>query len=310
MTIEYLNKFNKSNLIFVHIPKTGGTNICSMFGISTKDTMYNMDWEQTPWSPMPKHIEEVDGESGETLLKPILIRNHKTAAQRKYLITGKKSNAINELDSINKTFAKREDIRFNGYAPTDNTDSVWENSASMIRNPYDRVVSLYYWAKAFWKYKEGLDLPGYPKFETWIEDNFGIADRISQEDLHELFKRVRYQSETLGNDNSKWYTSDIIKELGPLPNFRMPCFYWVTDNTDSIIVNDIVKLEDASPEMRNSDNENAWKPVKKHYSYLYNKRTYDLITKYYRIDLDTFNYTFENNANIKTKQNKTNKTWI
>ena len=77
----------------------------------------------------------------------------------------------------------------------------------------------------------------------------------------------------------------------------MPCFYWVTDNTDSIIVDDIVKLENASPEMRSFDGGNMWRLLKKHYSYSYNQRTYDIITKYYRIDLDTFDYTFEDKTN-------------
>lgn len=260
--MEYLNSFNNKSITFIHIPKTGGTSIIAMFdGIKLSDAMYPIDWEQTPWAPMPTYRQELNTDTDEVQLVHLKINNHITAIQRRRL------KMVDDVEN-------------------------WKNTASLIRNPYDRAVSLYYFGKSFWKYKEGLDMPKYPEFNDWIETTFGAISRIDEYDRHDLFAEVRSQSEFLPEDNSKWFTLDLLHKTGHLPNFYMPQFYFISDNDNKIIVEQVIKLEDAMNDMSHKGN-NAVRPDK-HYSWHYNQQTYDIITNYYRKDLQQFNYEFEN----------------
>tara|TARA_R110001592_G_scaffold192795_14_gene439853 strand:+ start:12386 stop:13468 length:1083 start_codon:yes stop_codon:yes gene_type:complete len=281
--MEYLNDFNNNSLTFIHIPKTGGTSINSMFpdSISLEETYYNIDWEQTPWAPMPTHRQELNTETNEIVFKTLRINNHKTAIQRRReILKDDVGVPVEELPV---------GVRDNGNPGSND----WSLTKAMIRNPYDRVISLYYFGKSFWKYKEGYDMPKYPNFNDWVESQFGPVSRLSQQEMHNLFSEVRKQSEWLPADNSKWFTLELLHKTGHLPNFYMPQFYFLTDNDNKIIVEDIIKLEDAKKDMTHKGGTDV-RPDK-HYSWHYNQKTYDIITNYYRMDLDHFNYEFENN---------------
>ena len=171
--MEYLSTFNRKSLKFVHIPKTGGTSIGLMFSdkVKLENTMYPVDWEQSPWAPMPTYRQELNTESNEIEFKRLTINSHITAIQKKYIVT----QTTNDSNQIIET---PDGTRIG-------PDTKWDCTACLVRNPYDRVVSLYYYGKQFWKYKEGMDVPEYPEFEQWVEDVFGRISELTPEEMHD-----------------------------------------------------------------------------------------------------------------------------
>lgn len=284
--MEHLNDFTREDLIFIHIPKTGGSSIGYMFEdtITQESIMYPIDWEQTPYAPMPTYTQGLNTDTGEVEFQHLVFNNHITAIQKKYLVTGKPSPQT--PDEV-----KEKEPPAPGTRDNSPRSDGWVNTACTIRNPYDRVVSLYYFGKSFWKYKEGMDVAKCPDFNEWVQQTFGWAMSLTEEnELEDTFKEIRKQSEFLPTDNSKWFTLDLISKTGHIPHFMMPQFYFITDHLDEIIIEKVIKLEDAKKEMVHKGITQD-RPMK-HYSWFYNQETYDIVTHFFRKDLEVFDYKF------------------
>lgn len=135
---------------------------------------------------------------------------------------------------------------------------------TVVRNPYDRIVSEYKYIQngenEYWKDFKNLN------FDLFIEKIF-LLDEFKRYDLFDSHFNLQYNFIEDGEDLIKLFKYESLQEA----------FDWLNLITDSTI---------AFPHERNSE--------KMHYSFYYKyKRTIDIVSEFYKKDLEYFNYSFE-----------------
>ena len=205
--------YKKKNLLFIHIPKTGGTVI--------EDEIKNV-YKQTIYSGYTNNI----------------------------------------LDSPYNKFSLQHQFYTILYKYQDKLDINFNNIKifSVVRNPYDRIISDLLW----WKRKKK-----YPEF------------KINYNDTEEIYNFIK--NNYLNRDD--------------LDNHNQPQYKFITDENLNLISNiQIFKCEtlnDANDELNeflgfniNIKREN----VNKNYSKFLNKKSVLLINDFYKKDFELFNY--------------------
>ena len=208
--------YKNKNLLFIHIPKTGGTVI--------EDEIKNV-YKQTIYSGYTNNI----------------------------------------LDSPYNKFSLQHQFYTILYKYQDKLDINFNNIKifSVVRNPYDRIISDLLW----WKRKKK-----YPEF------------KINYNDTEEIYNFIK--NNYLNRDD--------------LDNHNQPQYKFITDENLNLISNiQIFKCEtlnDANDELNeflgfniNIKREN----VNKNYSKFLNKKSVLLINDFYKKDFELFNYKLE-----------------
>ena len=138
---------------------------------------------------------------------------------------------------------------------------------TFIRNPYDRIVSLYNYLKA--------EVSEFPEFDRWIEETVCVTMN-ERRNMNNARRHFATYHEWLG-DKSMMDTFFIGRFENLQRDFDRVC---------DIIQHDKVTLP----------HELKYKcSNKRHYSTYYTDHTRDLITTKYQQDLDTFNYSYDEN---------------
>ena len=137
---------------------------------------------------------------------------------------------------------------------------------TVVRNPYDRLVSLYFWGK---------NLPMYSDCNTFKDFVINVINNKYTE-----YNQHRYKSQV----------------------------HWISDVNGKIVVDNILRFENLETDFEELlkklkiPNFNLIKTntayqmsgiVRKHYSYYYDEETKNMVTEFYKDDLEAFNYCFE-----------------
>ena len=205
--------YKEKNLLFIHIPKTGGTVIEDEIKKKYKQTLYS-------------------GYINNILESPF----NKFSLQHQFYTTIYK-------------YQNKLDVNFNNI-----------KIFTVVRNPYDRIISDLFW----WKRKKK-----YPEF------------KINYNDTEEIYNFIK--NNYLNRDD--------------LDNHNQPQYKFITDENLNLISNiKILKCEtlnDTNNELNkflgfniNIKKEN----VNKDYSKFLNKKSILLINEYYKKDFELFNY--------------------
>ena len=205
--------YKEKNLLFIHIPKTGGTVIEDEIKKKYKQTLYS-------------------GYINNILESPF----NKFSLQHQFYTTIYK-------------YQNKLDVNFNNI-----------KIFTVVRNPYDRIISDLFW----WKRKKK-----YPEF------------KINYNDTEEIYNFIK--NNYLNRDD--------------LDNHNQPQYKFITDENLNLISNiKILKCEtlnDTNNELNkflgfniNIKKEN----INKDYSKFLNKKSILLINEYYKKDFELFNY--------------------
>ena len=205
--------YKEKNLLFIHIPKTGGTVIEAEIKKKYKQTLYS-------------------GYINNILESPF----NKFSLQHQFYTTIYK-------------YQNKLDVNFNNI-----------KIFTVVRNPYDRIISDLFW----WKRKKK-----YPEF------------KINYNDTEEIYNFIK--NNYLNRDD--------------LDNHNQPQYKFITDENLNLISNiKILKCEtlnDTNNELNkflgfniNIKKEN----INKDYSKFLNKKSILLINEYYKKDFELFNY--------------------
>ena len=166
----------------------------------------------------------------------------------------------------------------------------WNSSYtfSVVRNPWDRMVSAYF----------------YDKKRHWSGPLETVAGRISPSQTQkgtyvERFNSQRKKNHHPFNDLSfEGYLDWRMRECPP-----WPCMDFLVDQRGKMLVKDIIKLENFQKDFNKVCTEIGINPIKlphknktrhEHYSTYYNDRTKDLVYKVFKKDVKYFKYEFEN----------------
>ena len=138
---------------------------------------------------------------------------------------------------------------------------------TVVRNPYDRLVSLYFWGKN----------NEYSECNTFKDFVINVINNKYTE-----YNQHRYKSQV----------------------------HWISDINGKIVVDNILRFENLEtdfeellkklkiPNFKLIKTNTAYQRsgiVRKHYSYYYDEETKNMVTEFYKDDLEAFNYCFENN---------------
>src|SRR6056297_3397320 len=139
---------------------------------------------------------------------------------------------------------------------------LWDNlyKFAFVRNPWDRVISLY-------KYRilRGR-IDQKTSFKQWAEEMFSNPSLISKR------KRVNVpQTHWLVDEEGKF----IVDFIGRFENF----------DADFNRLCKIINVKATLPHLNKTQH--------KHYSFYYDDKTRSIIENYFKEDIDTFNYKFE-----------------
>ena len=139
---------------------------------------------------------------------------------------------------------------------------------TVIRNPYDRLVSLYNW---------GSEYHNNSTFEQFI---LNISKNYYKE-----FSGHRYktQKEWISNDKGEIIVKNIIR--------------FENINIDFNKILKKLNIPNFTIKNQNCRTRYEYLPTK-HYSYYYNKTSINIVNKLYKDDLELFGYNFENIDNI------------
>lgn len=221
-----INKDKK--VLFVHIPKTGGSTIEKFFDMTNKTNRADYDL-----------LFGVD-----TRRKNV---NYDIALQHL---------TFNEIKNNHK-------IKVNNYF-----------SFSLVRNPWDKVISAY--LNHFIKLK-----PDFNNFLSWVEKS------VEYEKDHDHFTYQDKRNKILTNTHFKEQYKFIYNDDNQIMVDYLGRFeYW---NESFKKICELAKVEYREPEIYNKNNN------RKHYSEYYNKKQADLIKKIYKKDIELFGYEYEKN---------------
>jgi hypothetical protein len=135
---------------------------------------------------------------------------------------------------------------------------------TVVRNPYDRIVSEYKYIQngenEYWVDFKNIS------FDAFVEKIF-LLDKFKRYDLFDGHFDLQYSFIEEGEDLVKLFKYENLQEV----------FDWLNLITDSTIT---------FPHERNSE--------KMHYSFYFKyKKTIDIVSEFYKKDLEYFNYSFE-----------------
>ena len=205
--------YKEKNLLFIHIPKTGGTVIEDEIKKKYKQTLYS-------------------GYINNILESPF----NKFSLQHQFYTTIYK-------------YQNKLDVNFNNI-----------KIFTVVRNPYDRIISDLFW----WKRKKK-----YPEFKINYNDT---------EEIYNFIKNNYLNRDDLDNHNQPQYKFITDENLNLIPNINI--FY-------------CEKLNDTNDELNkflgfniNIKQEN----VNKNYSKFLNRKSIALINTIYKKDFKLFNY--------------------
>jgi hypothetical protein len=193
------------NVLFIHIPKTGGTNIENNITINTKQTLFS-------------------GETNTLLPFPY---NNKSLQHQFYTTIYKYKNEL--------------DINFENI-----------KIFSVVRNPYDRIISDLFWNKL-------------------------IKINYSADEIFDVIKNNYLYRDDLDNHNIPQYKFITNEKLEIFPNIKI--FKTETLNKDNEKINDFIGIN-FNIEINN---------VNKDYSIYLNKNSISLINDFYKKDFELLN---------------------
>ena len=164
-----------------------------------------------------------------------------------------------------------------------------------VRNPYDRLVSLYYHC-----YRAVFDSQLRYNQQFWINNNYTTCLK-SFESFVEFYHNEFYPS--LQEDEQ-------LRQIFATNAFGNPCEDYISlflpqsafvfDDDDKMTIDEVFRFEKMEkvldfykiPTHKGHQNKNPIKPKDRHYRDYYNKHTKDLVKIFWEKDLDLFRYTF------------------
>jgi len=134
MAIHWISSLNEINLIkeeygefdYINIPHTAGDIFLDRLNI--KDTRERLDWSKTKWKESDGKYSGID-RSGKIVESEVHIYNHITALQRRNRLS-RPANAKTKAQA-DKIYRKNKTVKE-------------RKTLTVLRNPFDRVVNLYY----------------------------------------------------------------------------------------------------------------------------------------------------------------------
>tara|TARA_B100000035_G_C21034704_1_gene570253 strand:- start:1481 stop:2122 length:642 start_codon:yes stop_codon:yes gene_type:complete len=186
---------------------------------------------------------------------------------------------------ITKTMKENGNVKLTGYHRSlndmlklcNNLDQKSLYIFTMVRNPFDRMLSLY-----LFYHKNNFNRPEFfsgndeidNDFNNWIE--YIYSDNFDRNRIHSNVNIFKYcfsnQLNWLKDDNNCLIRIDKI--------------FKYEDNSYDELFGKIMELN------KYNSNEIIHPTKHKHYSHYYNKKSIELVSKYYQEDLDYFNYNF------------------
>jgi len=135
---------------------------------------------------------------------------------------------------------------------------------SFVRNPYDRIISTFFWLNAIFPYSPSNS----------------FRESFAKQSLVEFMRGLTiWGPEYFISPQNLWLKSDSIDFVGKIENYT----------NDMIYVCDRLKIPHISWRKLNV---NRMRPDK-HYSTFYDTEMFDLVSEFYEDDILTFNYCFE-----------------
>ena len=157
---------------------------------------------------------------------------------------------------------------------------------AVIRNPYDRVVSEYFFRKQrYYRGDRTAHLANLNKsFEEWTVSTYGEGEFCTRE----FFNRndIDFNSHNMVGDTLRWFISQT---------------QWLCDENGDLLVDDLLRFENLDEDLAlffkkyripaGLDHHNA-SSRRSDYRGYYSKETRELISEYYADDFQNFGYTF------------------
>jgi hypothetical protein len=208
-----------------------------------------------------------------------------------YIITGKykvafvhvpKTSGTSTIVWLHKVFAKSQEtklIHMGNHAtlPEMQLDDDYK-SFSIIRNPWDRMVSFYEFARSADKFKLGVKIKNLPsenmEFNDWmlhVHNYYYVPSVINTNShRHRIFR-------------SNWFTpltpQSIWLPQDPTITIRFECLSQGQTQLKEMFETDL-------------DFPHEYKTDRRPYQDYYNDHSRELVTKYFALDIDRWNYKF------------------
>ena len=150
---------------------------------------------------------------------------------------------------------------------------------AVVRNPWDRVVSMYYYFK---KFKAIGDV----EFKSWLLNN-----NTTHKSIKVMSGKLIFDKNAPGHYDEPFQTKTQLS--------------WLKDSNGVVAVDFICRLEHLSHDMKNLGtikNTNypiEWLNKTKHPNYIkvHDQETIDFVSQYYKDDIDYFGFDFDSAAN-------------
>jgi hypothetical protein len=164
-----------------------------------------------------------------------------------------------------------------------------------VRNPYDRLVSLYYHC-----YRAVIDLQPHYHRQFWVNNNY-LTRLKSFESFVEFYHSEFYPSLQEDEQLRQIFATNTFGE--PCEDYIslfLPQSAFVFDNDDKMAMDEVFRFEEIEkvldfykiPTGKRHQNKNPIKPQNKQYRDYYSKHTKDLVKNFWEKDLDLFRYAF------------------